>query len=264
MSNPLDRPSPTVPVILLPGAVLPAQQAYEALLESLGPNVDARVKDLELYAGDDPPRDYSLATEVAGIDRVREASSADHMHLVGYSAGGAACLAYAAAQPERVRSLALMEPAFAGWQGMSPEERGHMERFRELQGVTDGDMLGPFQALQLAPDVQPPSPPPGPPPAWLSRRPAGIRALLHSFFQTDLELSLLGRVTSPVWIAVGGRSHPDFFARMAERLSRSFPNCTIEVFPARHHFDPPHRVEPDAVAERLRDLWARAASHRPD
>jgi hypothetical protein len=151
-----------------------------------------------------------------------------------------------------------MEPAFAGWQGMTPEERDHMGRFRAVQAAGGNEMFGAFQALQLAPDVQPPPRPPGPPPAWLARRPAGIRVLLDSFLRTDLELSSLARVGAPVWIALGGRSHPDYFPRMAERLSRILPDCTIDVFPDRHHFDPPHRIEPDAVAERLRALWARA------
>ena len=30
----------------------------------------------------------------------------------------------------------------------------------------------------------------------------------------------------------------------------------LEVFPGRHHFDPPHRVEPDRVAASLAALWA--------
>ena len=258
MSNPIDRTSVSLPVILLPGAVLPAQPAYEALIESLGPGIDAHVKNLELYAGERPPARYSLAIEVDGIERVRRTTNAGRIHLVGYSAGGAACLAYAAAHPDHVASLALMEPAFAGWQGMTSEERDHMERFRAVQAAVGDEMFGAFQALQLAPDVQPPPPPPGPPPAWLARRPAGIRALLDSFFRTDLELSSLAPVSAPVWIALGGRSHPDYFPRMAERLSRIFPDCTIDVFPDRHHFDPPHRIEPDAVAERLRALWTRA------
>jgi hypothetical protein len=36
--------------ILLPGIVLPAQLAYPALLEALGEGVDARAKELEVYA----------------------------------------------------------------------------------------------------------------------------------------------------------------------------------------------------------------------
>jgi len=42
-------------VVLLPGAVLPAEPAYAALLETLGERVEAVAKDLEVYAGDQPP-----------------------------------------------------------------------------------------------------------------------------------------------------------------------------------------------------------------
>jgi hypothetical protein len=37
-----------------------------------------------------------------------------------------------------------------------------------------------------------------------------------------------------------------------------FPNFTLEVFEERHHFDPPHRAEPERLAASLRELWARA------
>ena len=105
-------------VVLLPGSVLPVGPAYGPLLAALGPDVDARPKDLEIYAGDAPPADYSLATEVAGVTRFADAAGFDRFHLVGYSGGGAASLAFAATAPERLLSLALLEPAFAGWQRM--------------------------------------------------------------------------------------------------------------------------------------------------
>src|SRR5690242_13504478 len=95
-------------VILLPGGVLPANPAYNALLPELGPDVDARTKDLELYAADRPPPDYSLATEVDGIARTADAAGFDRFHLVGYSGGGAVSLAFTAAKPDRVLSLALL------------------------------------------------------------------------------------------------------------------------------------------------------------
>jgi len=58
--------------------------------------------------------------------------------------------------------------------------------------------------------------------------------------------------------ALGGRSNPDYYALMAKRLANVFPDFTVEVFPDRHHFDPPHRIEPARVAASLRSLWARA------
>jgi hypothetical protein len=45
---------------------------------------------------------------------------------------------------------------------------------------------------------------------------------------------------------------------MATRLGRIFPDFTLETFPERHHFDPPHRAEPAKLAAVLRRLWLRA------
>jgi hypothetical protein len=61
-----------------------------------------------------------------------------------------------------------------------------------------------------------------------------------------------------VRFALGGRSNHDYYGRMAERLATVFPDFTIETFPDRHHFDPPHRIEPARVATSLRSLWTRA------
>jgi hypothetical protein len=45
---------------------------------------------------------------------------------------------------------------------------------------------------------------------------------------------------------------------MAERAGEIFPDFTLEVFEERHHFDPPHRIEPERTARALRSHWARA------
>ncbi|CAN5714762.1 hypothetical protein BH23CHL8_BH23CHL8_02040 [soil metagenome] len=82
----------TTRAILLPGAVTPAELAYGALVGELGAGVDARYKDLELYAGPVPPLDYGLGTEVAGILRFADEAGFDTFHLLGYSGGGVAAL----------------------------------------------------------------------------------------------------------------------------------------------------------------------------
>jgi hypothetical protein len=38
---------------------------------------------------------------------------------------------------------------------------------------------------------------------------------------------------------------------MAERLAAVFPDLTLETFPDRHNFDPPHRGEPERLADSL-------------
>ncbi|HWB57801.1 MAG TPA: alpha/beta fold hydrolase [Gaiellaceae bacterium] len=109
--------------ILLPGAVLPAELAYASLIDALGPDVEAVAKDLELDATPEPPESYSLDLEVAGLVREADALGWETFHLVGYSGGGAASLAFAGARPERLASLALLEPAWAGRRDQSPVER---------------------------------------------------------------------------------------------------------------------------------------------
>jgi pimeloyl-ACP methyl ester carboxylesterase len=115
-----------------------------------------------------------------------------------------------------------------------------------------------FMRLGVKPDVVLPPPPPGPPPLWMAKRPAGIRAFVETFKSYDLDRARLAAFTKPVLFVLGGLSNPDDYADNAERLARVFPDFRLEVFPERHHFDPPHRIEPDRVAALLREHWQRA------
>ena len=246
-------------VVLLPGSVLPAEPAYAALLQVLGERVDAVAKDLEVYATDQPPQDFSLDLEVEGILREADAHGFDRFYLVGYSGGGASALALAAGHGERLLSLALLEPAWAGNE-RTPEEEALMERFRALEPLPPDEFMAGFLRLQLAPGVEPPPPPAGPPPPWMAKRPAGVRAFLDAFDDGDLDLAALRAFDRPVYFALGGRSSADYFGRMAERLAAILPDFTLETFAERHHFDPPHRIEPERLAGSLLALWRRGES----
>jgi hypothetical protein len=68
----------------------------------------------------------------------------------------------------------------------------------------------------------------------------------------------LARFDRPVYFALGGLSNPDQFGAIATRLNRVFPDFELEVFEERHHFDPPHRIEPERLADSLKALWRRA------
>jgi pimeloyl-ACP methyl ester carboxylesterase len=251
-------------VILLPGAVLPANLAYGALVDALGDEVETVANDLELYGGDQPPVDYSLDTEVAGVLREAHARGWERFHLVGYSGGGAAALAAAARHPDRLLSLALLEPAWAGNWDLSDAERAMWREFEKLDALTTPDeFMAAFVRLELRPGVAPPAPAPSPPPPWMAKRPAGIRAFMRTFKTYDLDREFLRRFDRPVYYAHGGLSNPDQYGEIAERLSRVFDDFTLEVFQERHHFDPPHRVEPDRLALSLRKLWERAEAAHP-
>ena len=246
------------PVILLPGIVLPAELAYGALIDALGSEAEAVAKDLEIYAAPEPPEDYSLELEVAGVLREADARAWERLHLVGYSAGGAAALAFAARQPDRLGSLALLEPAWAGRWDVSPAEKALRLEYDRLEGLPVEELMPAFMRLNLRPGVPLPEPLPGEPPPWMARRPAGIRAISAAFRRDDIDREALRRFDRPVYFALGGLSNPDQYGEIARRLDGVFPDFELEVFDDRHHFDPPHRIEPERLASSLKELWRRA------
>ena len=250
-------------VIFLPGSVLPAEPAYGALIAALGPDADAVAKDLEVYADAEPPGDYSLDTEVDGVLREAAERGWEQFHLAGYSGGGAAALAFAARHPDRLLSLALLEPAWAGSWDLNPAERAGWDEYKRLEELPTDQFMSAFVRLGLKPDVSPPPPPVGDPPPWMAKRPAGIRAFMETFKSYDLDREALRRFDRPVYFALGGLSNPDQYAEIARRLGTVFADFELEVFEARHHFDPPHRIEPERLAESLQAHWRGAEASMP-
>lgn len=247
-------------VILLPGGVLPASLAYEALLAELGGDVRAVAKELEVYAGDRPPPDYGLDTEIGGVLDVAEAAGIERFHAVGYSAGGAAMLALTARHSDRILSLALLEPAWAGNKGLDPAEAAARREAERATTLPPPEVMPAFVRSQLKPGVEPPRPPPGPTPPWMAKRPAGLQALVRAFNSGELDVGALGAFEGPVYFALGGLSNPDYYGKEAERLDGVFADFRLEVFDERHHFDPPHRTEPERLAASLRELWSRSVT----
>ena len=244
--------------ILLPGSVLPANLAYAALIEALGAGTEAVAKELEVYATRQPPPDYSLDLEVAGVLREADERGWQRFHLVGYSGGGASALAVAAHHPGRLWSLALLEPAWAGRWDLSGEEQALWHDYERLSALPADEFMRGFVALGLRPGVEPPPPPSGPAPPWMEQRPGGINAFMDTFATYDLDRGALAGFERPVYFALGGLSNPDQYAAIGNRLARVFPDFTLEVFEQRHHFDPPHRIEPERLAASLTSLWRRA------
>jgi pimeloyl-ACP methyl ester carboxylesterase len=247
-------------VILLPGAVLPAALAYAGLLEELDDAIEPVAKELEIYAGESPPPGYTLDVEIEGVLNTADAARFERFHLVGYSAGGAASLAFAARHPHRLRTLALLEPAWAGNEGLGPAEKAVWREYARIATLPRGEMMPAFVRANLRPGVEPPPPPAGSPPPWMATRPAGVAALMDAFTVGELDLGVLRRFRRPVYFALGGLSNPDQYLEIAQRLAGIFDDFTLETFDDRHHFDPPHRAEPGRLAASLADLWARGES----
>ena len=174
-------------VIFVPGGIMPGDLSYAPLLRALGDQVPPIVKDLEVYATDMPPASYGLDVEVEGIRRVADAAGAKRFHLVGYSGGGAFSLAFTAKYPERLSSLALIEPAWVG--APTLDDAVDWTELNRVMTLPSDEQMQAFARWQMRPGVQPPSIPlpPGPPPAWMSMRPAGLKAISRAFNSYNLD-----------------------------------------------------------------------------
>ena len=241
-------------VILLPGVITPAAIAYGALIPELAGDFRVVAKDLAVYDGDLPPSGYSLDTEVESVLASAKHAGFDRFHLVGYSGGGAVAAVMAARHPMRITSLILMEPAWLGNRNLTEAELAVRRSVKAPKGLPQ-QMFQAFARLQVAEGVQIPGPPASGPPAWMAKRPRGIVPLNGAFDQEDLDLTALHDFERPVLFVIGGLSNSDFFGAMADRGRTMFRNVTVELFPDRHHFDPPHRAESKALAAILAKFW---------
>jgi pimeloyl-ACP methyl ester carboxylesterase len=244
--------------ILLPGIIMPANLAYEGLLREFGSDDRIVAKELAVYDGESPPNGYSLDTEIASALAVADACRFDRFHLVGYSAGGAVSAALAARRGDRLASLTLMEPAWFGNADLSEEEAEIRRRIYATVDLPPKTALATFTALHMRPGTPPPARPEGEPPPWMAKRPAGIRAVTNAFDNETLDIRALRQLDVPVLFVLGGLTNPAIYDGMVHRVRETFPDLTVETFPKRHHFDPPHRAEPERVADLLRGFWERA------
>lgn len=245
-------------VLLVPGIINPAALSYGPLLHELDGRARLVVKELEVYAGEEvPPPGYSVRTEAEGIARAADRAGLERFHLVGYSAGGIAALAFAEMCPHRPLSLTLIEPFMLGTEERSQEEEAFMAEAARIARLPDHELLPQFLRLNLRRNVEPPTPAPDPPPDWMALRPRGIRALIRSAQEASFDWERLRGYNGPVLMVHGSLSHPAW-ELMGERLAHLFPNIEVEVYEGLHHLTPPQRAEPERFARKLLETWEAA------
>jgi len=243
------------PVAFIPGGVNPAAITYGELLAALGGRVHPLLKDHDLYVGDTPPTHWTLDTEVDAIRRAADQAGLGTFHLVGYSGGGAISLKFVLAHGDRLRSLTLIEPAWIGNSGWTPEEEQYWAAERRNEAAEGGEFMKEFVRLGLKPGVSW-SFPAGAPPSWMVKRPAGLRAFIAAFQSGDLDHTRLREFRRPVYLPYGDQSA--FVEEIKQnRLAGIFPDARVECYDGTHHFAPPQRLQPDRFAKALLDLWAR-------
>jgi pimeloyl-ACP methyl ester carboxylesterase len=240
------------PVIFLPGIVAPASLRFARLFEALGDDVNAVPKELEVYGGPSvPPPAYSLHTEIDGIAQAADEHGFGTFHLYGHSGGGACALAFTAAHPERVLTLALDEPAT----DFTPQDMQEMHRvFLPLLQLPPDLMMSAFIGAQLREGVEPPPMMEGPPPPWMADRPAGVAAFVRMLSGADVAVERLKAFDRPVYYSYNSLSN-ETWGRKAERLGELFPNMTVELYDGLSHLNSSHAAEPQRVAAALRRLW---------
>ena len=228
----------------------PAARSAEGVAKVAGERVVIAPKDLEVWRSP-PPVEYSIATEVEGIERLARLREWSSFHLVGFSAGATVALAATLALGHKIQTLALIEPATIGddnWSGSEAAWRARIEEIFALapsehqqaflqQMVPDG-VVAPEQKPLTAADIE------------------GDLRLYHGALRTTGFLSAdLRGLTQPVLIVTGGLSHPRF-ADVADRLAEVIPNPQAVGFPTCSHLHSPQRHEPEALAEALLQIWS--------
>ena len=240
--------SPNWSVICI-GAVAPAVWTYARLQRLLHDEARLVLKDLVGYA-EPLATDYGLHSEVEAITCTADTAGFRSFHLVGYSAGGGVALAFALAYPERVSSLTLIEPAWIGnhaWDAVEDAYLSTVDRAMQLPVSQRG------HALLAA--MSPPGTDPStiPTPDWLMERSARFEPIWRSFREATLDIESLQSFPAPVYLPVGGKSHPRF-TLAARWLASLFSHSWVDIYQDQTHLEVPPIRETERFTRALGTL----------
>ncbi|TMG69279.1 MAG: alpha/beta hydrolase [Chloroflexi bacterium] len=242
-------------VICLPGGVAPAAQRYGPLRAAVGDDADLYMKDLEVYREAKPSSGYSVEVELEAIDTFAAEHNLERFHLLGYSGGGFLSLAYAGTRRERIRSLALFEPASIPGPLTHEESAGFDALVQRLKGLEGPAFMAAFVREQLKPGVEPPPPPASTSPE-MAKRPAGIAALIQAFNDYRFDRSQLETSSFPVFLGYGDLTSDAESVRAAV-LAHLFADIHVRRFAGVHHFVAPEQIYTLEHVRLLLNLWRR-------
>jgi pimeloyl-ACP methyl ester carboxylesterase len=161
-------------------------------------------------------------------------------------------LAFALAYPERVSSLTLIEPAWIGnhaWDGVEVAYLSTVDGAMQLPVSQRG------HALLMA--MNPPGTDPSSisTPDWLLERSSRFEPIWRSFREATLDIGDLHSLPAPVYLPVGGKSHPRFILA-ARWLASLFPRSWVDIYQDQTHIEAPPIRETERFARALRTLRA--------
>jgi pimeloyl-ACP methyl ester carboxylesterase len=218
---------------------------------------------------------YHFVEYVGDLDGLlRELALPGPVRLVGHSMGGAVSLLYAAARPERVAHVTLLDAAplriapdevpqrLSGWLEDLGKPRARravvsVEEARERMSRANPD-LAPAAARLLAEGAVGPDPARGGAPAW--KWDPLLRARSPLPYTQEVLQEVVRGVRAPVLLLRAERGHLPEEQQLRSWLS-GVRSLSIETVPgASHHL---HLEQPALVAERIRGEWDRVARDAP-
>lgn len=227
------------PLVLVPGG-LTGWLSWQPHAEQLA--VDYQVVRVQLLSvdlglkGAPLPEDYSVLTEKEALRHTLDSLGTATADIAAWSYGGLVALVFALDHPERVRSLALIEPA-AAWvlrsRGLLEEELQADQRVFQLFGPDDitEDQLADFlhMAGLLPQEVNPRELPQWP--VWVEHRQSLRMGDAPYRFEGDIEQ--VRRFQKPVLLVTGEGSTP-IDSAIVNVLAEEFPNVRVERLPGGH------------------------------
>lgn len=143
-------------------------------------------------------------------------------HLVGHSYGGVACLVAAGLQPEKIRSLTVIEPPAFGLVRDRPEVE---QAILELQAAAAvSDPIDYFHAFTGKPpgEAQPRK-------DFSEEEIAAMRTAMHERppWEAELKLEALAKAKFPKLVVSGGRQHQPEAKRRAPRALALLAVCDV-------------------------------------
>ena len=239
------------PVVLLGGGLLGADGWGDVPRVLAGTRRVLNLQSLAVQYGLENrslPGGYSIQTEVDALGRTLETLRVGQVDLIGMSHGGVVAIVFALQNPQRVRTLTLIEPP-AFW--VLPNHGRDMEGAREMQALLSSlhgrtieeEHLEQFRCL-LGDCIG------GRSPRLLSQWPQWVKYRnslrgLYTVGDYDDDPARLRRLPVPALIVTGAQTVP-FHRKINEALLRALPRAESLELGAGHNSptaDPVHFVE---------------------